>query len=94
MSSPFISHIPANAPRTLRRFTLPADLVTRLDAEAAARGVATERLVESIVADVMPSMLADAARTYVTQSIGRADDIEHCHFSTADDAIGRPPDPT
>lgn len=99
MSSPFITHIPANAPRTLRRFTLPADLVARLDVEASARGIATARLVEQIVADVMPSMLADAAAAYVRRSIARADDLEGYAYPcgesvTSDDVTGRPPEPT
>ncbi len=55
--------------RTPCRFCLPVDLVRDLEAEAAARGIAVERLVDEIALALLPEVFAETVRDHIAESI-------------------------
>lgn len=54
--------------RSRVRFTLDAELVRRLEREAAERRLPVERYVEEVLAEVLPVMVAEASAAYIAQS--------------------------
>jgi hypothetical protein len=65
--------------RTRVRLALDADLVSRIEHQAAERGLPIERYVEEVLADVLPSMVAEASAAYIEQSrklAARADALD------------------
>lgn len=67
--------------RSTRRFTIPKSLVIQLDQEAARRGVQTERVVEEIVMQALPGMLATASEQFLRESIRLAEDHDQAATS-------------
>ena len=64
-----LDHRAATTPIRLR---LPADLVTKLDAQAVAEGIGTEELVGRLLVEVLPGMVAERTGGWLRNTLSLA----------------------
>jgi hypothetical protein len=58
--------------RSILRAAIPVDLLHQLDQEAARRGLTVEELVDRLLAEQLPALLAEATAEHLRRSLVRA----------------------
>ncbi len=75
--------------RNVRRYVIPADLVTRLNDAATASGIPVDDLAGALIASKGPAMLTAAARTALVNPGETADPAEPIQVDLARELLDR-----